>query len=109
MALCDAAAAQKLAAQLSANRPVPTTGAEACARGMALLAKGQAQDAANVFSLMVDRKGANWETRIRHGTDRLGADRENDGRLRTRQEDLRAVLRVLEGRRPGYSTAARSS
>jgi tetratricopeptide (TPR) repeat protein len=59
-ALCDAAAAKKFAAQLSARRPVPNAGAEAYVRGLALLADGQAPEAAGVFSLMVDRKGANW-------------------------------------------------
>jgi eukaryotic-like serine/threonine-protein kinase len=60
MALCDAAAAKKFAAQLSANGPAPTNGLQAYVRGLALLAEGQGQDAASVFSPMVDRKGANW-------------------------------------------------
>jgi len=60
MALCDATAAKKFAEQQSANGSVPITGSRAYVRGLALLANGQGADAATVFSLMVDRKGANW-------------------------------------------------
>ncbi len=60
MAACDAAAAKKFADQQSANGDVPIAGAEAYVRGLALLAQAQASDAASVFALMVDRKGANW-------------------------------------------------
>ena len=60
MALCDATAAKKFVEQQSANGSVPITGAEAYVRGLALLADGQASEAAGVFSLMVDRKAANW-------------------------------------------------
>jgi len=60
MALCDAPAPKKFAGRQSANGSAPTTGAEAYVRGLALLAEGQAPEAAAVFSLMVDRKGANW-------------------------------------------------
>ena len=60
IALCGAAAAKKFTEQQLASGFVPITGAEAYVRGLALLADGQAPDAASVFSLMVDRKGANW-------------------------------------------------
>jgi eukaryotic-like serine/threonine-protein kinase len=60
MALCDATAAKKFADRQSANGSVPITGSQAYVRGLALLANGQAPEAASVFSLMVDRKGANW-------------------------------------------------
>jgi tetratricopeptide (TPR) repeat protein/predicted Ser/Thr protein kinase len=60
MALCDAAAAGKFADQQSANGFVPIAKPEAYVRGLALLAEGQAPEAAGVFSLMVDRKAANW-------------------------------------------------
>jgi tetratricopeptide (TPR) repeat protein len=60
MALCDASAAKKFIEQQSANGDVPITGPEAYVRGLALLAEGQGAEAAGVFSLMVDRKAANW-------------------------------------------------
>jgi tetratricopeptide (TPR) repeat protein/predicted Ser/Thr protein kinase len=60
MAACDAAAAKKFNEQQSANGSVPITGPEACVRALALLADGQAPEAASVFSQMVDRKAANW-------------------------------------------------
>jgi tetratricopeptide (TPR) repeat protein len=60
MALCDAAAQKKFAEQRSVNGAAPIRGPQAYVRGLALLADGQAPEAAGVFSLMVDRKGANW-------------------------------------------------
>jgi tetratricopeptide (TPR) repeat protein len=60
VALCGAAAAKKFTEQQFASGSVPITGAEAYVRGLALLAEGQTPDAASVFSLMVDRRGANW-------------------------------------------------
>jgi hypothetical protein len=60
MALCDAASAKKFAEEQSANGRVPITGPEAYVRGAVLLAAAQAADAAAVFSLMVERKAANW-------------------------------------------------
>ena len=60
MALCDTSAAKKFDEQQSAKGSVPITGPEAYVRGAVLLAAVQAADAASVFSLMVDRKVANW-------------------------------------------------
>ena len=60
VALCGAAAVKKFTEQQFASGSVPITGPDAYVRGLALLAQGQASDAASVFSLMVDRKGANW-------------------------------------------------
>jgi tetratricopeptide (TPR) repeat protein/predicted Ser/Thr protein kinase len=60
MALCNATAAKKFTEQQSANGSVPISGPEAFVRGLVLVAEGQASEAANVFSLMVDRKAANW-------------------------------------------------
>jgi tetratricopeptide (TPR) repeat protein len=60
MALCDAATAKKFAEQKASNGSTRITGPEAYVRGLALLADGQAENAASIFSLMVDRKGANW-------------------------------------------------
>jgi eukaryotic-like serine/threonine-protein kinase len=60
MALCDAAAAKEFAKQQASNGSARITGPEAYVRGLALLAEGQAENAASIFSLMVDRKGANW-------------------------------------------------
>jgi len=60
MALCDPSAAKKFDEQQSAHGYVATTGPRAFIRGLALLAEGQAENAASIFSLMVDRKGANW-------------------------------------------------
>jgi tetratricopeptide (TPR) repeat protein/predicted Ser/Thr protein kinase len=59
-ALCDAAAAKKFNEQQAANGSVPIVGPEAYVRGSVFLAEGQGADAASVFSLMVDRKVANW-------------------------------------------------
>ena len=60
LAVCDPTAARKLSEQWSADRSTPVAKPEAYVRGLALLAEGQALDAASVFSLMVDRKAANW-------------------------------------------------
>jgi eukaryotic-like serine/threonine-protein kinase len=60
MALCDPSAAKTFDEQQSAHGYVATTGPRAFIRGLALLAEGQAENAASIFSLMVDRKGANW-------------------------------------------------
>ncbi len=60
MALCDAAAAKEFAKQQASNGSARIAGPEAYVRGRALLAEGQAENAASIFSLMVDRKGANW-------------------------------------------------
>jgi eukaryotic-like serine/threonine-protein kinase len=60
IALCDSGAAKKFADQQLANGSVPITGPEAYVNGLALLAEGQGAEAASVFSLMVDRKAANW-------------------------------------------------
>jgi eukaryotic-like serine/threonine-protein kinase len=55
--LCDPAAAKKLAQE----RPnAALTGPDGYARGAALLAAGQASDAAALFSKMVDQKFVNW-------------------------------------------------
>jgi tetratricopeptide (TPR) repeat protein/predicted Ser/Thr protein kinase len=54
VALCSPTAAKKFIEQQS------TTGPPAYVRGLTLLADGQAADAASVFSLMVERKVANW-------------------------------------------------
>ncbi len=59
IALCGAAA-KKVNAQQASNGSAPITGPEAYVRGLALLAEGQAENAASIFSLMVDRKAANW-------------------------------------------------
>jgi tetratricopeptide (TPR) repeat protein/predicted Ser/Thr protein kinase len=60
LALCDPAAAKKFAEQQSANGFVPVAKPETYVRGLALLAEGQAPEAAGVFSLMIERKAANW-------------------------------------------------
>ncbi len=57
-ALCDPAAAKKLAAEPAPSSP--RTGPEGYARGAALLAAGQAAEAAALFSKMVDQKFVNW-------------------------------------------------
>jgi eukaryotic-like serine/threonine-protein kinase len=60
MALCDAAEVKKFNEHQAATGYTPISGPEAYVRGLGLLAEGQGADAAAVFSLMVDRKVANW-------------------------------------------------
>ena len=60
VAMCDPSAAKKFTEQQSASGSVPITGPEAYVHALTLLAAGQAPEAASVFALMVDRKGANW-------------------------------------------------
>jgi len=59
-ALCDTAAAKQFSERLFENGVVPIVGKEAYVRGLALLADGHAAEAAQVFSLMIERKAANW-------------------------------------------------
>jgi eukaryotic-like serine/threonine-protein kinase len=60
IALCDVAAAKKFNEEQSASGSVPVAKPEAYVRGLALLAEGQVPEAASVFSLMIDRRAANW-------------------------------------------------